>query len=63
MQTDVFTTWLTPKEAANYVRLKEDTLRHMRTNGNGPEFYRLSKNRILYQRDALDRWIKAGLSA
>jgi len=53
-EDDVF---LTPKEAAGYLRVSESYLDKLRVYGGGPTFLRFGKRKILYRRKAdLDLW-------
>jgi excisionase family DNA binding protein len=47
---------LTIKEAAEYLRLSRGHLGNMRTEGDGPRFYKLGR-KILYEQSDLDVWL------
>lgn len=49
---------LTTKEAANYLRLAENTLEKMRLTGAGPQFVRMGRA-VRYTRNALENWMTA----
>ena len=48
---------LPPKLAGPYVGLSTRTLITKRNDGSGPDYIRVSANRILYRRSDLDRWL------
>jgi excisionase family DNA binding protein len=47
---------LTPKEAAEHLRVSKSYLDKLRVYGGGPKFLRLGKRKILYRKSDLDRW-------
>lgn len=53
-------TYLTVREAANYLRVSKSFLDKARLTGTGPPFVRLGK-RILYIREDVDAWIRKQL--
>lgn len=50
--------YLTPNEAADYLRVSIRLLEYYRTHGGGPR-YRKHGNRVRYPKDCLDQWSKA----
>ena len=50
--------WLNEVEAGKYLSLSTHLLRKWRSQGGGPEFYRVG-NRILYKIQGLNEWIEA----
>jgi len=52
-QSEVF---LTPKEAAAYLRGSKSYLDKLRVYGGGPKFARPTKRKILYRKSDLDLW-------
>jgi excisionase family DNA binding protein len=55
MQHAIKSPYLTPAEAADYLRLEERTINNMRWRGEGPD-YRKHGGKVIYHRDDLDRW-------
>ena len=53
----IVTTWMTPAEAAQYLRLKVRALEVMRHQGRGPTFYRVNCKLVRYRREDLDRFL------
>jgi excisionase family DNA binding protein len=52
-------TWLSPFEAADYLRIAHQTLANLRVKGGGPRFSR--RGRIVrYRRADLDAWMASG---
>lgn len=49
--------FLTPKEAADYLRISASTLAKLRVYGNGPSFCRFAGKAIRYQRADLDAYM------
>jgi hypothetical protein len=54
--------WLSPREAAEYVRSKggratEATLATLRSKGNGPPFKK-KMSAILYRQSGIDKWME-----
>jgi excisionase family DNA binding protein len=49
-------TFLTPKEAAAYLRVSKSYLDKLRVYGGGPKFLRFGKRKILYRKTDLDVW-------
>jgi excisionase family DNA binding protein len=52
-------TYLTPREAAVYLRTSPSTLAKRRLQGNGPCFVRLGGRAVRYRRADLDAWMSA----
>ena len=50
-------TYLTTKEAAEYLRIQPQTLRKWRLRDKGPDFYKPSPGIVRYTRKDLDRWV------
>jgi hypothetical protein len=50
---------LTPRQAAEFLTLESDTLRHWRTRGGGPVFVKLSKRSVGYLRSDLIAYVRA----
>jgi excisionase family DNA binding protein len=48
--------FLTPKEAAAYLRVSKSYLDKLRVYGGGPKFLRFGKRKILYRKADLDFW-------
>ena len=48
--------FLTPKEAAAYLRVSKSYLDKLRVYGGGPKFLRFGKRKILYRKSDLDFW-------
>jgi excisionase family DNA binding protein len=55
------TTYLTPREAAEYLRSSVSTLAKLRMYGGGPAFTRIGRA-IRYPRAELDRYMAARIS-
>ncbi len=54
--------WMRTADAAVYIRVQPSTLAKWRVRGNGPPFHKPSGQRfVLYHRDELDAWLRAGL--
>lgn len=53
------TTWLTRKEAADYLGLKPATLAAWAVQGRGPSFARISARCVRYAQQDLDTWMAA----
>lgn len=51
-------TWLSPAEAADYLRLSIQSLANMRCTGAGPKFHRRGRV-VRYKRTDLDKWLEA----
>lgn len=51
-------TWLTPKEAAAYLRMSERTLEGWRRAGRGPQFARPGGKLVRYRFSDLERWLR-----
>ncbi len=47
---------MTTREAADYLRLKQQTLHNWRCLGSGPNFVKLG-SRVLYRRSDLDQYL------
>lgn len=52
--------FLTTKEAAYYLGLKEPTLEKWRTMGIGPRYYRLGTKAVRYEVSDLEEWARIG---
>ena len=50
--------YMTTAEAADYLRIKRDTLKVWRHRGTGPQFYKPSAGLVRYRRQDLDAWIE-----
>lgn len=50
--------FLTPKEAAAYLRVSQSYLDKLRVYGGGPSFARLSPRKVVYERPKLDEWAR-----
>jgi excisionase family DNA binding protein len=50
--------FLTPKEAAAYLRVSKSYLDKLRVYGGGSKFLRLGKRKILYSKTDLDLWAR-----
>jgi excisionase family DNA binding protein len=48
--------FLTPKEAAAYLRVSKSFLDKLRGYGGGPKFLRFGKRKILYRKADVDLW-------
>jgi excisionase family DNA binding protein len=48
--------FLTPKEAADYLRVSKSYLDKLRVYGGGPKFLRFGKRKVLYCKSDLDLW-------
>ncbi len=53
------TVLLTTNEAAEFLRLKPNTLAKMRVAGNGPPFVKLGGRAVAYRKADLEAWISA----
>lgn len=53
------TDFLTPKEAAEYLRVSISTLAKFRVYGNGPTFCRFGSKAVRYQQSDLDEYMLA----
>ena len=49
---------LTPKEAADWLTLSEETLAQHRSKGTGPKYYKLPNGAIRYYIADLESWVK-----
>lgn len=49
-------TYLTPKDAASYLRVSVDTLKYWRSRGKGPKYRKLPNGKIDYRVDWLDEF-------
>lgn len=56
VSTQEVETFLTPKEAAAYLRVSESYMNKLRVYGGGPKFLRFGKRKILYRKSDLDFW-------
>ena len=52
--------YLTPRDAAEYLRSSPSTLAKMRCRGGGPEFCRIGRA-IRYRSADLDEWMASGV--
>ena len=52
--------FMTTKEAAEWLRLREDTLRAWRCQGRGPRWVRLGRTAIRYRVADVRRWMEEG---
>jgi hypothetical protein len=50
---------LSSAEAASYIGLDRRTLENWRCKSMGPTYYRISRKRIIYDRDELEQWLQA----
>lgn len=50
------TDYMTPEEAAKFLKISQRTLEGWRYKGTGPEFDQLGYNLIRYKRSALIEW-------
>lgn len=50
---------LTPKEAAEYLKVSEKTLEGWRRADVGPKFYRLGSHRVRYFKSDIESWLRA----
>jgi predicted DNA-binding transcriptional regulator AlpA len=50
---------LTPAQTAEYLTLSISTLARMRISGNGPNFIRLSRQKVGYRQSDLDKFLEA----
>jgi excisionase family DNA binding protein len=50
---------LTPREAADYLKVSEKTLEDWRRTGKGPAFYRLGPCRVRYSLASVDQWLQS----
>jgi excisionase family DNA binding protein len=48
--------FLTPREAADYLRVSKSYLDKLRVYGGGPKFLRFGKRKILYRKSDLSLW-------
>jgi len=51
------TDWLTPEEAANYLRLSKRGLEDMRARGDGPRYAKVNGRVVRYRRTDLNAWL------
>ena len=49
---------LTPREAAQWLKMSEETLAQHRSKGTGPKFYKLPNGAIRYYQEDLESWVK-----
>lgn len=49
---------LTTEEAADLLSVKPQTLRKWRMDGQGPEYYKLTNRLVVYERKALNKFLK-----
>lgn len=52
--------WLTPKEAADYLRLHPAHLAKLRSKGGGPVFHAVGPRLVRYHVANLSQWIREG---
>lgn len=50
------TTFLTPKEVADRLRIKTTTLQAMRSRGGGPAFIKVGHRNVLYNLADVEAW-------
>lgn len=50
--------WLTPKDAATYLRMSLRGLEDMRARGEGPKFSKVNARLVRYHRANLDAWLQ-----
>lgn len=48
---------LTPREAAQHLRMSKSSLDKLRCRRDGPPFYAPTKRKIVYRRSDLDAWL------
>mgnify|MGYP001217342907 CR=1 FL=1 len=60
LRTDppIISPWLTPSEAADYLRLDARSLETMRREGRGPKFSKVNHRIVRYHVDDLDAWLR-----
>ena len=51
------TAWLTPDEAAEYLRLSRRGLEDMRARGDGPRYSKVNGRVVRYRRTDLNAWL------
>ncbi|PZO88668.1 MAG: hypothetical protein DI626_01275 [Micavibrio aeruginosavorus] len=56
------TPFVTPKMLAAFLKVSEKTLDRWRREGKGPNFYKISNNRIRYYMPDVDTWLAQGKS-
>ena len=49
--------WYTEQEAAEYMRVAQQTMRNWRNLGRGPRYFRKGKRFIRYKKSDLDDWL------
>jgi len=59
VSTEQAEAFLTPKEAAAYLRVSKSYTDKLRVYGGGPRFLRFGKRKVLYRRSDLDLWAAA----
>lgn len=57
MTNTITSPWMTPKEAAEYLKTTVRTLQHYRTKKSGPHYEKRGKV-IRYNIEDLDRWMR-----
>ena len=50
---------LTPKEAAEYLKVSEKTLEGWRCAEVGPKFYRMGRRTVRYFKSDIEAWLRA----
>lgn len=55
--------YLTVEQAADYLRVSKNYLDKLRVSGNGPDFVRLGRRKVLYRKADLDRWVEKRIYA
>lgn len=53
--------FLTPKEAADFLRLKESGLAERRVRGGGPRYFKVgskSRSKVIYRKSDIIEWIE-----
>jgi len=53
-------THLTTKQAADYLGVSPRTLEMWRHRGTGPAYYKVGRSRVVYSREELDAFLRAG---
>lgn len=56
LKLPIVSPWLTPEDAADYLRLSKRGLEDMRAKGSGPKFCKVDRV-VRYHRGDLDQWL------
>ncbi len=48
----------TDREAADYLKMSQSYLAHLRVSGSGPDYVKLGRA-VRYSRESLDRWLNS----